>query len=325
MKKNFIVIILALCTSFSYGQNQGKPFATIFTNFNFDLSESSDLQDLLGTRDNFKEFEVKRAYLGYSYKIDDQLSAKVTFDIGSNSGGSDYTAYLKIASLNWKVYDNISLNMGMIGTKNYKFMEKSWGRRYIEKSAMDKYKWANSADAGISLDYKLMDGLSIDAQVLNGEGYKNTQDDFGLLRYGAGVTYSLGNLSFRVFRDNYTSATDISQNTTTAAASYSMGDIKIGGETNIMTNASNIEGQSKDITSFYGTYKLNEKYSLFARMDNVSSENDWNSEKDGTYTIGGVEMQMTKGIKLALNMQSWKGLTNLDSDETLYLNLECKF
>ena len=86
-----------------------------------------------------------------------------------------------------------------------------------------------------------------------------------------------------------------------------------------------IKDQSKDITSFYGSYKLNEKYSVFARMDNVSSEDDWNIEQDGTYTIGGIEMQITKGVKLALNMQSWKGLTNIDSDETLFVNLECKF
>ncbi|MDC0201670.1 hypothetical protein OAJ56_00355 [Flavobacteriales bacterium] len=323
-------ISLLLCgilfiTQQSFSQGEGAPFVTVFTNFNYDLSPAADIQDLIGTRDDFKAFEIKRAYLGYKYDFDDNLSAKVTFDIGSNSGGSDYTAYLKIASLNWKASENISLNMGMIGTKNFKFMEKSWGLRYIEKSAMDKYKWASSADAGISMDYKLMDGLSIDAQLINGEGYKNTQDDFGLLRYGVGLTYELGDLSFRVFRDNFGSETDIYQNITTAAASYSMGNLNIGGEKNIMTNASNIEDQSKDITSFYGSFKLNEKYSVFARMDNVSSEDDWNIDKDGTYAIGGIERKVTQGVKLAINIQSWKGLTNSGSDETLFMNLECKF
>ena len=50
----------------------------------------------------------------------------------------------KIASLTWKPMSNTSINMGMIGTKNFKYMEKSWGRRYIEKSALDKEKWAFS-------------------------------------------------------------------------------------------------------------------------------------------------------------------------------------
>ena len=323
MKRITLLCGLIFFTTQSFGQV--VPSVKIFTNFNYDLAPASDIEDLMGTRDDFKAFEIKRAYLGYSYNFDDRFSAKIIFDVGSNSSGSSYTAYLKIASLNWKATDNMSLNIGQIGTKNFKFMEKSWGRRYIEKSAMDKYKWASAADAGISMNYKLMDGLSIDAQLINGEGYKNTQDNFGLLRYGVGLTYELGDLSFRVFRDNFGRETDIYQNITTAAASYSMGNLKIGGEKNIMTNASNIEDQSKDITSFYGSFKLNEKYSVFARMDNVSSEDDWNSEKDGTYTIGGVEMQMTKGVKLSVNMQSWKGLTNIDSDETLYINLECKF
>ena len=34
----------------------------------------------------------------------------------------------------------------------------------------DENKWANSADLGLTLDYKLSDNLSLDFQVLNGEG-----------------------------------------------------------------------------------------------------------------------------------------------------------
>ncbi|MBE50678.1 MAG: hypothetical protein CMP51_03190 [Flavobacteriales bacterium] len=323
MKKTLILLTAFLFTLNTYSQ-QGKPFGKIFSNFNFDLSEGTDGEDLLGTRDNYKEFEVKRAYLGYGYKIDDQFSAKITFDIGSNSAGSAYTAFLKIASLNWKATENISMNMGMIGTKNFKFMEKAWGRRYIEKSALDKYKWASSADAGINMDMKISENFSIDAQVINGEGYKNTQDDLGMFRYGAGLTYKLNSISLRLFRDMVNDNSDISQNITTAAIAYSANNIKLGVERNIMENASNISDQTKNITSVYGSYTLNDRISIFARMDNVSSENDWNSEKDGVYNIGGIERKMSKNVNLSVNVQSWKGLNDLGSDEVLFVNLECK-
>ena len=56
----------------------------------------------------------------YSYSAN---SGK-TFDVGKNSAGSSYTAFLKIASLTWKANDNTTLNFGMVGTKNFKFMEK---------------------------------------------------------------------------------------------------------------------------------------------------------------------------------------------------------
>ena len=136
------------------------------------------------------------------------FAAKVTLDVGKNSGGSQYTAFLKTASLNYKASDQLSLDLGMIGTKNFKFMEKAWGKRYIEKSALDKYKWANSADAGISGTFKISDMISIDAQMVNGEGYKNTQSD-GLFRTGAGVTIKLNDkISGRLFIDNVPSSID---------------------------------------------------------------------------------------------------------------------
>ena len=58
--------------------------------------------------------------------------------------GSAYTAFLKIASVSWKTNENMKINFGMIGTKNFKFMEKAWGHRYIYKSLQDKHKWASS-------------------------------------------------------------------------------------------------------------------------------------------------------------------------------------
>ena len=161
--------ILLTFTLLTFGFNalaQGQPHAKIFSNFNYDLSADDNA---------FKTFEISRAYLGYGYKFDNKFSAKVTFDVGSNSSGSAYTAFLKVASLNWKASDKLSVNFGQIGTKNFKFMEKAWGYRYIYKSFQDKQKWASSADAGVSADYKINSKLTLDAQVLNGEGYKKEQ------------------------------------------------------------------------------------------------------------------------------------------------------
>ena len=177
--KKLLILTLVLAFTLSINAQEGNPFAKVFTNFNHDNDKN--------------EFELKRAYLGYSYKIDDNFSTKITFDVGNNSSGSAYTAFLKIASLSWKPMKNTNINMGMIGSKNFKFMEKSWGRRYIEKSALDKEKWANSADLGVSLDYKVFDNFTIDGQILNGEGYKKTQSANGLFRGGLGLTYMVSN------------------------------------------------------------------------------------------------------------------------------------
>lgn len=308
--KKLLSLTLMLAFTFSINAQEGNPFGKVFTNFNHDNDKN--------------EFELKRAYLGYSYKIDDNFSTKITFDVGNNSSGSAYTAFLKIASLSWKPISNTTLNVGMIGTKNFKFMEKSWGRRYIEKSALDKEKWTNSADLGVSLDYKVFDNFTIDGQILNGEGYKNTQDEEGLMRVGYGGTYKLSNFSIRVFRDiKSCDCTDINQEITTAAVSYSNNQLNIGFETDMMANSNNIENEDKEIMSVYGSYKISERYTLFGRYDDYTSENSW--DEDGTYIIAGVEAQLTKGVKAAANIRQTTNDINDVKDNSFYLNLEYKF
>lgn len=308
--KKLLSLILVLVFTLSINAQEGKPFGKVFTNFNHDNDKN--------------EFELKRAYLGYSYKIDNNFSTKITFDVGNNSTGSAYTAFLKIASLSWKPMENTSINMGMIGAKNFKFMEKSWGKRYIEKSALDKEKWANAADLGISLDYKVFDNFTIDGQILNGEGYKKTQDENGLMRVGFGGTYKLSNFSIRIFRDvKSTADSNLNQEITTAAVSYSNNRLNIGFETDMMENSNNTPDMDKEIMSIYGSYKLLDKFTLFGRYDDYSSENSW--DEDGTYTIIGVETQLAKGVKAAANIRQTTNDVNDIKDNAFYLNLEYKF
>ena len=317
-------IITLLCgliffTSQSFGQ--GTPSVKIFANYNADMES------------DFKEFKIKRSYIGYSYKFADDFSAKVTFDVGSNSAGSAYTAFLKIAALNWKASDQMSLDVGMIGTKNFKFMEKAWGRRYIEKSALDKYKWASSADAGISGTFKVSDRITLDAQMINGEGYKKTQSD-GLFRSGAGLTVKItDDLSCRLFRDNLPTANDTleTQTITSGAINYTGSNYNVGLERNIMQNEDHItNSMNREILSLYGSINL-AGYTMFLRRDMISTSNENIIQSgDGSAQILGIEKQITKGIKVSLNMQSWQdesleGDTEALEERTMFVNLECKF
>ena len=320
MKKTILLLSTAFIMSLNVSAQEGTPSVKIFSNFNYDISTEEGEQA-------FKEFELKRAYLGYSYNIDEKFSTKITFDVGSNSSGSAYTAFLKIASLKWRASDKLTLNSGMVGTKNFKFMEKSWGRRYIEKSAQDKYKWANAADLGLTVDYKLSDNISLDAQVLNGEGYKKTQASNGLFRGGLGITYTISTkLGLRLHQDisprnTYTDSTD-SQYISTASIAYSGTNFSLGYEASLMQNTDNIiADEEESLISIYGTYKLNEDYTLFARYDDATE-----TANKGSYTIYGIERQMTKGVTLALNMQSWTDAADgSETENTLYINLEYKF
>ena len=328
MKNLLITTILILSSVNLFAQ--GSVHSKVFANFNYDLDADAE--------NAYKEFEVKRAYLGYGYKLADGFSAKVTFDVGKNSAGSNYTAFLKIASLSWQASDNLNVSFGMIGTKNFKFMEKAWGKRYIYKSFQDQNKWASSADAGANLTYTLSDNLIIDAQILNGDGYKNLQGSDAYMRGGAGIIFKADDISFRVARDvmprTMYSDDYESQYINTLAVAYIGSNMTLGGEYNLRENTSNVVDNTSSAFSVYGNLDIGNDVSIFGRYDMSDSEdaneNQWNIENEGEFTIFGIEKQMTKGVKLALNIQSFKQATlegeeEAESVNTLYLNLEYKF
>ena len=328
MKNLLITTILILSSVNLFAQ--GSVHSKVFANFNYDLDADAE--------NAYKEFEVKRAYLGYGYKLADGFSAKVTFDVGKNSAGSNYTAFLKIASLSWQASDNLNVSFGMIGTKNFKFMEKAWGKRYIYKSFQDQNKWASSADAGANLTYTLSDNLIIDAQILNGDGYKNLQGSDAYMRGGAGIIFKADDISFRLARDvmprTMYSDDYESQYINTLAVAYSGSNMTLGGEYNLRENTSNVVDNTSSAFSVYGNLDIGNDVSIFGRYDMSDSEdaneNQWNIENEGELTIIGIEKQMTKGVKVALNVKSFKAAT-LDGEEEaeannmLYLNLEYKF
>jgi hypothetical protein len=325
MKK--IILLTIAWSIFIYSHAQiSKPHVKVFSNFNYYISSGED-------ENTFKEFELKRAYLGYSHKFDAKFSAKIIFDVGDNNAGSAYTAFLKIASLTWNYNEKMSVNFGQVGTKNFKFMEKAWGKRYIYKSLQDQNKWANSADLGMTIDYSINNNLSLDIQVLNGDGYKKTQSEDGLMRGGLGLTYKTGRLSARASRDimprNSYSEADANQIINTIAGVYQVGGIKIGGEYNMQENSGNVLNNQKDGLSIYADYKLNNIYSIFGRYDKLTSEdkdgNLWDLEKDGELTIFGIQRKMTEGVTVSLNMQTWKDAILEGEKNTLFLNLEYKF
>ena len=322
MKKSMLLTLASIL--FIYGPanaQEGKPSVKIYSNFNYDMSAKEG-------EDAFKEFEVKRAYLGYSYNFNEKFSTKITFDVGSNEGGSEYTAFLKIASLNWQASEKLNIGFGMIGAKNFKFMEKAWGRRFIEKSAQDNYEWASAADAGVNAEYKLSSNISIDAQLLNGEGYKELQDSTNSkFRGGAGITLKvMPQLTLRAYYDisprtQYTDSLYASENIITAAAVYSSKLFTIGAETNMMKNAENMLNKEHELMSVYGSLKISRNYTLFGRYDDAT-----NTDEAETFMIYGIEREMIKGVTVALNMQSTKkDIVDAEAENTLFLNFEYKF
>jgi hypothetical protein len=89
----------------------------------------------------------------------------------------------------------------------------------------------------------------------------------------------------------------------------------------MMRNSGNVKDAEQDMMSIYGAYKMSDKYTVFARHDDASKTN-----KEGSFTVYGIERKMAKGVTVALNMQSWTdSAEGSEAENTLFLNLEYKF
>ena len=301
-RKNLIVAAFLACIGISANaqdvkveEPKGKAIVQTFGNFNVNF----------GANDN-KGFDLERAYLGYEYKLGNGLSVKSVMDIGKSSDVSDMQriAYIKNAMLSWKK-GSMTLNGGLISTTQFNFQEKFWGYRYIMKSFQDQYKFGSSADLGMSVAYKFANWISADAIVVNGEGYKKIQKDNGL-NYGLGVTLTpVKGFQVRLYGGLNTSAEEGKEDIINMAAfaGYKNDKFTVGAEYNYMMNASYKSGKDQYGYSLFASMKVAKDTELYARFDDLCSNDEWNIAKDEQAAIVGAQFKFGKIVKLAPNFR----------------------
>ena len=301
-KKNLIAAAVLACIGISakaqdvkIEEPKGKAIVQTFGNFNVNFGA-----------DNGRGFDLERTYLGYEYKLGNGLSVKSVMDIGKSGDVSDLQriAYIKNAMLSWNKGD-MTLNGGLISTTQFNFQEKFWGYRYIMKSFQDQYKFGSSADLGLSVAYKFADWISADAIVVNGEGYKKIQKDNGL-NYGLGVTLTpVKGFQVRLYGGLNASAEEGKEDIINMAAfaGYKNDRFTIGAEYNHMMNASYKEGNDQYGYSLFASMKVANNTEVYARFDDLYSNDEWNIAKDEQAAIVGAQFKLGKNVKLAPNFR----------------------
>ena len=325
--KKVILILLVLVSFKTYAQDlgNGKPNFKIFWNYHNDFTKEVTKKSA---------FELKRVYLGYKHDFNDTFSAKVTYDIGSNSGGSEYTAYVKIAQLDWKLNPKVKLSMGLIGNKQFNDQESLWGYRYAQKGILNEFKFGPSADLGINSEFTINPKFKINLFILNGEGYKSLQDDNGNQKMGTSFIYNFSKkLTGKIYMDSQRSENTKSIKNNSFFLGYNNIDFRVGVEYGKIKNARTYkdaeDDHNRDGFSVFGSKKLSNNYELFARYDQISSNTlpgvSKPEKKDGSLLMFGTQYQATKGVKFNLNYKLFNYNNSVTNNKSiLSLNAEFK-
>lgn len=314
MKKTIIslsFIYLLSTVLFAEGETSGK----VFFNHSIDLTEGG-----------MNAFNIKRAYLTLANDISESVFYKVTYDMGSNDGGSAHTAFLKVAMVKLKTnFGDVFL--GMQGMNMFKTMENTWGHRFIAKMPMDAYKYSASADLGIGLG-RSFGPVSTSALITNGGGYKKAESDshkklsihavYGESKLNKKDGFN-GGLSISIEPYDKDSLTTKNTNVMGIFSGYAGNGFRGGFEFETKTQ-DDVSGQ---IISAYGTYKLNDKLSILARLDQVDTDTSKND--DGAQAIiAGVHYSVAKGLIIAPTIRVREPEEG-DSENLIVLNFQFKF
>ncbi|OYT15619.1 MAG: hypothetical protein B7C24_12010 [Bacteroidetes bacterium 4572_77] len=330
--QGILIFMLLLSGSLGWAQEKeskkyfvnGKPIARIFGNFHTGINEGA----------NPMAFELRRVYLGYQFDLGDHFSTKIQLDIGSPNDVVDDElkkrfAYFKNAYLQYKK-GKIKVQFGIISTAQFKAQEQIWGHRYIQKTVIDLNKMGSSADLGMAVYYKATDYLSFDLGLLNGESYGSIQNDSALkLAFGTTIKPIKG-LQLRFYGD-------VVQKTETQInwvnfISYNWNNkFLVGFEYDLQYNYKNRKNNNLYVWSAYVSYNFLEKWQIFGRYDHTESNileqelDPWRWNKDGEAIITGIQYQLNKHIKFALDYQAWFYTnTDISSKQFLFFNTEIK-
>jgi len=287
-----VITCLILISGAAFAED-GKISSLVFFDYSFRTAENAPDQN---------GFEVQRAYFTFSKSVTDAISFKLQLDVGRQKDevNTNLYAYLKNALVKWKTGVGI-VTFGLQGMNVFKIQEKTWGYRFIEKSAMDREKFASSADMGVGFSRNLTKKSFINAMITNGGGYKKPETDkykkySVLIGYGeqrldkkegfnAGVVFSY---------EPYEDGAVYRRQLIGLLAGFSVKKVRMGAELNIMDDSAG-DKQNK-LLSVYAVYKITGKVQIFGRADRLDD-----GAENEDYIIAGMVFVPVKSLMIAPN------------------------
>lgn len=304
---------------------QGKPIAEIFTDFHINLDDTAKTTG----------FGLNRAYVGYNFLPSGDFSGTIILNIGNPEDPTlglrqrRYASFRE-ASLTWTKY-NLNINFGITGTRIFNYQQQFWGKRYVANTYQSINGYGNIADLGVVVDYRFNEVWKGDLTVMNGEGYAELQLDNGV-KTSVGLTITPDkHLAFRLYGDLNRSFSTY-QCTLVGFAGFKNELITIGAEASFKSNLDRIEGHDGWGLSGTGGINIAKKTELFVRYDYSTSvtvpgdSTRWNSIKDGSFVITGIQYTFSQNVKMALDYQgTFPYNSSLKISDAIFINALFKF
>jgi len=264
-------------------------------------------------------FGLNRVYLNFSKEISDELSVTIQTDAYPES--SSQNIYLRNAKADWKTL-NGNVVIGLQEMNMFKVQQMNWGKRYLDKTVMDRMQYSSVADMGIGY-YHSKDKFHGSILITNGAGFKKSETDshkklslqfiYGTVKLSKSDGFNIGAvLSHEPYdRDGEVTipeepAGEYSKKVFGVFGGYAKNNLRVGAEWSQLDDSGLLDGNyNNNLTSVYCNYAFKNKQSLIVKYDMVSGN------KDANYALVAMEFIPTKGLMVSPNVRSNDGATSL--------------
>ncbi len=262
-------------------------------------------------------FGLNRVYLNFSKEISDELSVTIQTDAYPES--SSQNIYLRNAKADWKTL-NGNVVIGLQEMNMFKVQQMNWGKRYLDKTVMDRMQYSSAADMGIGY-YHSKDKFHGSILITNGAGFKKSETDshkklslqfiYGTVKLSKSDGFNIGAvLSHEPYdRDGEVTipeepAGEYSKKVFGVFGGYAKNNLRVGAEWSQLDDSGLLDGNyNNNLTSVYCNYAFKNKQSFIVKYDMVSGN------KDANYALVAMEFIPTKGLMVSPNIRSNDGTT----------------
>jgi len=266
-----------------------------------------------------KGFELSTGLLGYKGSWGDKASATLIYDVfrttdriqvlDSNnvplnviygSRGSDYTGFLKMAQIDYKINSWLSFSVGQLLNQQYlTYQDRFWGFRYIAFTFQEMNRFGAQADFGARFTFTPHKTLAVTVGSVNGNGPFRLQSTDGILQYFTNIEWTpIEGFIVKVFADQMSNKPLPQRNAFSFFTGYKTNNWRLGLEVNHVENHLNVSANDLSGTSVYGAFKIKEGWHVLARHDYIKKSM---ALDNAHYLISGFEYEPYKGFYTSLN------------------------
>lgn len=323
-----LVALAAICLLFnlqSWGQTDTiKPDPGLF----FSDINPFFQHEVNGNLQPQTSFGVSTALMGFKKSFAQKVTGTIIYDVTRTTNftypdsigingyfeGSKYTAFLKMAEIDWKFTKWGEFGFGQLLNEQYlTIQDKHWGMRYVATTMQEFFRFGNPADFGARLKLMPWKKLTVSLAAMNGEGPFRYQDNESLMQFCGNIEFRPKDfLILKVYGDiqQHPAAYSKPRSAISGFFGFKNKTWTAGAEYSVVLNNSYADNTDLSGISVYGIRKLNEKTAVFARADLLT---EYGSVENELFILAGVEYRPVKNLGLAVNVKrnTWLNTTQL--------------